>query len=129
MPSYKVISRGFYNGAIYDPEGKRKTLHTENPFPSKDKKEQVPSWLEAIKGEAAPTVNRVPEGPTVKELKEKLTALDVKFKGNASKATLTELLETAETAAKVAQDKKDIADASFMGDGEGANNNSNVETL
>ena len=124
MPSYNVIKRGFFDGRLYDPAGKRPVLHTEKPFPSKDKKEQVPDWLEAIQGETAATVGFT--GPTVTELKEQLTKLDVEFKGNASKAVLTELLETAKLAAKVAQDNKDIAGASFMGTGEG---NSTVETL
>lgn len=53
MPSYKVISKGFFGGHLYDPAGKRRVLHTEKPFPSKDKKEQVPAWLEAIQGETA----------------------------------------------------------------------------
>lgn len=118
MPSYKVLSKGFANGRIYDPNGKRKILHREKPFPSKDKKEQLPSWLEAIK--AAPVDN----GMTVKDIKEKLKALDVEFNGNSNKDVLIEILETAETAAKVEQDKKDIIGASFL-----AKTDSTVETL
>lgn len=53
MPSYKVKEKGFFGGRIYDPEGKRRVLHTDKPFPSKNKKEQHPSWLEPIKAETA----------------------------------------------------------------------------
>tara|TARA_R110000787_G_C13443392_1_gene446707 strand:+ start:28553 stop:28852 length:300 start_codon:yes stop_codon:yes gene_type:complete len=99
MPSYKVISKGFFGGHLYDPAGKRRVLHTEKPFPSKDKKEQVPAWLEAIQGE------------TAAQAKARKTA--------ETKAT---------NAAKKEADEqqKDIAEASFLGAGE---TNSNVETL
>jgi len=123
MPSYKVLEPGFFNGRLYHPEGKRKILHADKPFPSKDKKEQVPSWLEAIKAETAPTTST---GPTVKELKEKLKTLDVEFNSNSNKAVLIELLESAENAAKVKADQKEIKEASFLGAGE---NSTTVETL
>lgn len=126
MPSYKVLKQGFFAGRLYDPVGKRPVLHTEKPFPSKNKIEQVPSWLEPIEETTTAKTDDSSTGLTVKELKEKLTALDVPFKGNASKATLTELLETAEAAAKVQQDQSDIDNASFMGEGETSNQ---VETL
>ena len=100
MPSYNVIKKGFHAGKIYDPEGKRKVLHTEKPFPSKNKKEQVPSWLEPIKAE---------------------TPAQAKARKTAEK-------KAAEAAKKkAAEDQKDIADASFLGEGE--NTESNVETL
>ena len=51
MPSYKVIEKGFYGGRIYDPNGKRNVLHTDKPFPKKNNKEQIPSWLKLIKQE------------------------------------------------------------------------------
>ena len=99
MPSYKVLKQGFFGGKLYNPDGKRNTLHTEKPFPSKDKKEQVPTWLEAIVGE------------TPAQAKAR--------KGAETKA--------ANAAAKKAKDdKQEIADASFMGEGEASNT---VETL
>jgi len=102
MPSYKVLSKGFHGGMLYDPAGKRTTLHTEKPFPSKDKKEQVPSWLEAIAGETV-------------------------AQARARKAAAT---KAANKAAKEAeQQQNEIADASFMGDGESAAESSTVETL
>lgn len=101
MPSYKVISKGFLGGKIYDPEGKRRVLHTEKPFPSKDKKEQVPVWLEAIEGE---TPNQA-RGRKAAETKA----------ANAAKK-------------KAEDDAKDIADASFLGDGE-TTQTGTVETL
>lgn len=129
MPSYKVISKGFFDGRMYDPDGKRRVLHTEKPFPSKDKKEQVPSWLEAIKSEKATQQPSNSDGPTVKELKEKLAELGVDFKSNDNKATLALLLENADAHLKSQQDSKDITDASFMGAGETTNTDSTVETL
>ena len=125
MPSYKVLEPGFYGGRMYAPDGKRPVLHTEEPFPSKNGKEQVPSWVERI-GEK-PVQQQAPannDGPSVKELKAELTELGVEFKGNASKATLIELLESHK---KAQQDRQDIAEASFMGEGEQAS--STVETL
>lgn len=100
MPSYKVISKGFHGGHLYDPQGKRRVLHTEKPF-VKNKKEYVPSWLETIKPE---------------------TAAQAKArKGAETKAANAEKK-------KAADDKKEIDSASFMGDGEAPKSNA-VETL
>jgi membrane protein involved in colicin uptake len=110
MPSYKVISKGFFGGHLYDPAGKRRVLHTEKPFPSKDKKEQVPAWLEAIQGE------------TAAQAKARKTA-----ETKAAKARKTAETKAANAAKKEADEQqKDIAEASFLGAGE---TNSNVETL
>lgn len=102
MPSYNVKSKGFFDGKMYDPEGKRRVLHTEKPFPSKDKKEQVPAWLEAIKGETA-------------------------AQAKARKAAETKAANAAKKEAE--EQQKEISDASFMGAGESVNTDSNVETL
>lgn len=124
MPSYKVLEKGFYGGRIYDPQGKRKVLHTDKPFPSEKGKEQVPSWLEAIEAKKQPQQKSTTDGgPTVAELKKELTALGVEFKGNASKAVLMDALESHK---KVQQDRKDIDSASFLGEGESG---SAVQTL
>jgi len=48
MPTYKVISRGFFDGRMYDPEGKRSILHTDKPF----SKKEIPSWLTPIPKES-----------------------------------------------------------------------------
>jgi hypothetical protein len=101
MPSYKVIEKGFYGGRIYDPHGKRRVLHTDKPFPKKNNKEQVPSWLEPITNTE-----------TAAEKKKREAAEKKAAKAAADKAE---------------QDQKDIADASFMGEGEKAS--SAVETL
>lgn len=99
MPSYKVLKPGFFGGRLYDPEGKRRVLHTDKKFPMKGKVEQVPTWLEAIKTETAAQ-------------KASREASDLK---------------AAEAAAlKNEADQKEIADASFMGAGESVNT---VETL
>jgi len=41
MPSYKVIEPGFFDGAMYAPSGRRKTLTVDKPFT----KENKPSWV------------------------------------------------------------------------------------
>jgi hypothetical protein len=47
MPSYTVLEKGFYGGRLYDPTGKRRTLHVDTPF------KKCPSWLKPIKAESA----------------------------------------------------------------------------
>lgn len=102
MPSYKVLKPGFFGGRLYDPTGKRPVLHTDKPFPLKNKVEQVPSWLKPIdKAETA-------------------------AQAKARKAAETKAANAA--AKKAEQDQKDIADASFMGEGE-TGQSSAVETL
>ncbi len=49
MPGYKVLEKGFFGGMTYDPEGKRKELHTDKPL------DPVPSWLEPLPEETAKT--------------------------------------------------------------------------
>ena len=100
MPTYKVLKPGFFGGRQYDPEGKRPVLHTDKPFPTKDKKEQVPSWLEPI---------------TETEAERK-------------KQQAAEKKNAAAAAKKAEQDQKDIADASLIGEGESAQS-ATVETL
>ncbi len=47
MPKYEVIEKGFYQGKLYDPNGKRRNLFTEKAF------KKAPSWLKAVKAESA----------------------------------------------------------------------------
>ncbi len=115
MPSYKVTEKGFFGGTIYDPNGKRRTLHVEKAF------KKTPSWLELIKDDKKPSTSD--EGPTVKELKAKLKEMGVEFNSSAKKDALLTLLAEAEKAI----DDKEIEKASFMGEGEQAG--SSVETL
>lgn len=42
MATYRVISKAFANGMLYEPGGKRSTFTTDKPFP----KNKIPSWLE-----------------------------------------------------------------------------------
>lgn len=98
MPQYQVTAVGFYNGVMYDPDGKRKTLTTDKPFP----KDKIPSWLKAIKPETT----------------------DQKKKREAAEKKAAE-----EAADKADADEKDIADASFLGEGESAEAGSTVETI
>lgn len=117
MASYKVIEKGFHGGKTYDPHGKRRTLHVEKAF------KKCPSWLEPIKAEKSQSSNS-DNGPTVKDLKDKLTELGIEFNKSAKKDELVELLANAEKKA----DDQEIENASFMGVGEQASG-SNVETL
>ena len=100
MPSYKVVAPGFIHGRIYKPNGKRKVVHTDKPFPLKNKVEQVPSWLEAMEEE------------TAAQRKARLTA-ETKATNAAKK--------------KAADDAKDIAGASFLDDA--PSDSGTVETL
>lgn len=43
MPKYLVKSKGFIDGKLYDPDGKRRTVVTSKPL------KKVPAWLEPIK--------------------------------------------------------------------------------
>ena len=45
MPKYEVSQKGFYEGKLYDPNGKRKFIHTSKPI------KPVPSWMKAMKAE------------------------------------------------------------------------------
>lgn len=101
MPSYKVISKGFHNGMLYGPDGKRRVLHCDAPFPDVDGKEQVPAWLEALPVE------------TPAQVKARKTS-----EAKAKKASKK----------KVEQDKKAIEGASFMDGGSSAKDGT-VETL
>jgi hypothetical protein len=98
MPRYKVVAIGFHGGHLYDPNGKRRVLHTDKPF----KKGKLPSWLEEMKPESAAVRKK-------REAQEASTA--------------------AAAAEKSEQDQQEIADASFMGEGENAAPGSAVETL
>jgi hypothetical protein len=109
MPRYKVIAPGFFNGKTYNPNGKRRVLHTDKPFPKSTKgvkkgetaQEMVPSWLK-----------RLPDESLADEQKRK----------DAEAAAALAAKEKAEN------DRKDIGDASFMGEGEKADFG-DVETL
>jgi hypothetical protein len=43
VASYKVIRKGFHDGELYEPNGKRNTLTIEVPF------KKVPGWLVRVK--------------------------------------------------------------------------------
>lgn len=47
MPVYDVVKPGFMNGRLYDPNGKRKVLHTDKPL------KPVPEWLTKRRDETA----------------------------------------------------------------------------
>ena len=93
MPRYKVDAPGFYEGRLYDPNGKRKFLNVDKPFTKKNKK---PSW-----------VSDMPQESEV-----------VRLKREAQEAS-----QLAADAEKAEQDEKDINEASFLGDGEKAADN------
>lgn len=47
MPKYQVIAPGFWEGVLYNPEGKRRMLHADKPI------KPIPSWLKELKPETA----------------------------------------------------------------------------
>ena len=96
MPRYKVIAPGFANGMLYKPNGKRSVLHTDKPF---TKKNPMPSWL----------TDMPKESEAVRKKREAQEKSQAEADGDKSE-----------------QDKKDIQDASFLGEGEAG---SKVETL
>lgn len=53
MPRYKVLENCFFEGVLYGPGGKRPVYHKGEPFPTVNKKEQVPPSLRRIKEETA----------------------------------------------------------------------------
>lgn len=78
MPQYKVLKQGFYNGKLYDPNGKRPVLDTDKPF---TKKNPMPSWLGEMPKESA-------EVKKAREAAEKAAALLEAAKNKESKEEL-----------------------------------------
>lgn len=74
MPRYKVIARGFANGRLYDPHGKRTVLHRDTKFPMDGKKELVPSWLEPMAADAPRTSKARPTKKAVEQAKKDIDA-------------------------------------------------------
>tara|TARA_R110000850_G_scaffold91270_2_gene193834 strand:+ start:6643 stop:6882 length:240 start_codon:yes stop_codon:yes gene_type:complete len=54
MPQYKVVSKAFFGGKLYDPVGKRKVLTVDKPFTDKT----LPSWLKPMVADAAPRAKK-----------------------------------------------------------------------
>jgi len=105
MPTYKVIAPGFYDGKLYDPEGKRKTLTTDKPFTKKKGKNPLPSWLTEMPKESEA----------------------VRKKREAQKSSQKDADEqSTEEQVALASTEGDAQEASFIGETAG---NSNVETL
>lgn len=73
MPTYQVISVGFHGGALYDPEGKRRTLTVDKPF------KDCPSWLKPIKAESA--AQKKKRDAEAKAAAEKVAQDDADIKG------------------------------------------------
>lgn len=69
MPKYQVTGKGFYEGKVYDPIGKRRVLNTDKPL------KPVPSWLKLIKQKAETAAEKkkrlAAEKKTEAEAKEK----------------------------------------------------------
>jgi len=98
MPRYKVIAPGFFDGELYKPDGKRNVLTVDKPF---TKDNPMPSWVSKMTTESAAA-------------RKKREAAEAK----AADAD----------AAKNESDNQDIADASFLGEGE-SGSGSKVETI
>ena len=61
MPTYKVKARGFFDGKLYDPEGKRQTLTTDKPFTQKNKIDEQKAQEDKNDIAAASSVTAVDE--------------------------------------------------------------------
>ena len=103
--TYKVIKPGFFNGKLYDPEGKRDTLTVDKPF----KKDKIPSWLIVMPEESTAVKAK-------REAQEASQTAATKFiKGEIKKAEA--VVKDAEKALKKASDdnkaeaEKALADA------------------
>jgi len=70
MPLYQVLERGFMNGQLYDPKGKRRTLSSPQPL------KPVPSWLKPMEEKKE----------TAAEKKERLAAEAAQAQAAADKA-------------------------------------------
>lgn len=118
MPKYRVLKPGFFGGRLYDPQGKRSVLHTDKPFPKDDDgEEQIPSWLALM---TAPVVAE-------KNPEEILANSTPVAPGSPEAVIPPEEQEAVNDSTKAAEEQqKQIADASFMGEGE---QSSAVETL
>lgn len=108
MPRYKVTARGFYDGKLYDPLGKRPVLDTDKPF---TKKNPMPSWVTEMPKESAALKAK-------REAAEKAQAALDKAKAE----------EDAEELKAASSEGNEGESASFMGD-DAAGKKSNVETL
>lgn len=76
MPQYRVTAPGFYDGKLYDPNGKRRVLTVAKAFTKKD----LPSWLVLMKkGETVETKvdskDSADEGMTQEEQQAEIDAV------------------------------------------------------
>jgi len=109
MPQYKVLEKGFYNGMMYDPRGKRPVLTTDKPF---TKKNPMPKWLGPMPKESA-------------DLKAKREAAE-----KAQEALDKAKAEEDEEELKAASTEGGEGETSFLGKVKDAiTGKSNVETL
>ena len=104
MPQYKVIEKGFFDGKLYDPQGKRSVLSTDKPF---TKKNPMPSWL----------TDMPKESPVLKAKREAYEKAQADLEKAKAKADEEEL--------KAASTEGAGGETSFLAD-EGS---SNVETI
>lgn len=109
MPRYKVTAPGFFNGEYYHPEGKRKVLSTDKPFPKK----KLPSWLIAMP----------PESEVVKKKREQREEAEQRENENMVSAGHKDISEASSTG--------DGKEASFLSKtlDKMTGKSSNVETL
>lgn len=80
MPSYRVKEKGFFDGRIYDPNGKRPVLVVDKPFTKKN----MPSWVEPIKETTTQSKARQTAAKKQTEAAKKKAAEDKKDIENAS---------------------------------------------
>ena len=125
MPQYKVIAAGFYDGHLYDPEGKRTVLQVDKPFTKKNK---MPSWVTDMPKETAAAKKK-------RELYEQIAKVDAEEEAAKNPATpgtaAAALQEGVSTQKQVAEASSvgDGNDASFLSDDAISKPGGNVETL
>ena len=93
MPKYEVIAKGFYQGRLYDPNGKRKNLFSDKPL------KKVPSWLKAVKAESAAEKKKreslekkTNAADQKKAAEDKKAVEDMNFMGEGEKSSAVETL-------------------------------------
>ena len=99
MPAYRVLERGFFEGKMYDPRGKRDTMHRDEPFATGE----MPSWVKPIT-EAAANVRTVKQTDEerAEAVRTELNAMGVEFNARLGLAKLEALLAKSKNDIEVA---------------------------
>lgn len=93
MPKYRVKEKGFFQGKIYSPDGKRPFINTDKPL------KPVPEWVEPVKAETAAekkkriaTEKKQATADKKKAEQDQQDVDDLTFMGEGQKASTVETL-------------------------------------